>query len=56
MEDFECLPLHSSKPHQGNHLCVFNLFTVFTASTEHDSKTTNTITYTCFNRIIEFDF
>ncbi len=29
-------------------------FTVFTASTEHDSKTINTITYTCFNRIFEF--
>ncbi len=28
-------------------------FTVFTASTEHDSKTINTITYTCFNRIFE---
>ncbi len=24
---------------------------MFTASTEHDSKTMNTITYTCFNRI-----
>ena len=24
---------------------------MFTASTEHDSKTINTITYTCFNRI-----
>ena len=24
-------------------------FTVFTASTEHDSKTINTITYTCFD-------
>ncbi len=28
-------------------------FTVFTASTEHDSKTMNTITYTCFNWIFE---
>ena len=26
-------------------------FIVFTASTEHGSKTINTITYTCFNRI-----
>ncbi len=25
---------------------------MFTASTEHDSKTINTITYTCFNRIL----
>ena len=31
-------------------------FTVFTASTEHDSKTINTITYTCFNSIFEFDY
>ena len=29
-------------------------FTVFTASTEHDSKTMNTITYTCFNRIHQY--
>ncbi len=29
-------------------------FTVFTAYTEHDSKTINTITYTCFNRNFEF--
>ncbi len=28
---------------------------MFTASTEHDSKTINTITYTCFNRIFEFN-
>ena len=25
-------------------------FTVFTAYTEHDSKTINKITYTCFNK------
>ncbi len=24
---------------------------MFTASTEHDSKTNNTISYTCFNKI-----
>ncbi len=27
---------------------------MFTASTEHDSKTMNTITYTCFNRIHQY--
>ena len=26
---------------------------MFTASTEHDSKTINKITYICFNRIFE---
>ena len=30
-------------------------FTVFTASTEHESKTINTINYTYFYRIIEFN-
>ncbi len=28
---------------------------MFTASTEHDSETINTITYTCFNRIFELE-
>ena len=28
---------------------------MFTASTEHDSKIVDTITYTCFNRIIELN-
>ncbi len=45
--------LHSQKNIARKYL---RQFTVFTAYTEHDSTTINTITYTCFNRINEFNY